>query len=909
MSKILEKCLIRIQTLDGTILGTGFFAKPGIIVTCNHVISPVSIKYIQFIWNDKPLEIDTNITVDEKLDLAVIRCSNNDTPYLLLDMDLDYEAMYCCMGYPDNRAIGEPVTLTYEGCTQEPIYKIKFKEGLIKKGMSGSPVLNMKTNKVCGVINTTRHNDIDLGGKAIPIDHIYNSLKLSTIFKKVDSDNQKCQSKLQTYLSKLDQTQKPSHYMLFPHENKHIKDIFIEPNYLIKTYNYASFENEVRGNSFYRACKSIIKEQKVLCLFGCYGNGKTFCSKYLQYKLMEEGKQTFFIKCSNFLENNLLEEFEEAVLNYKGTEKNDVYIIFDGYEEVNVLKKEYETITEKLLNLIVKLSSYSGMYIILNSREFKNDGSDLYEIISGLIFFELGGTIASIITLEQYTTNEVNEWLKAYGNEMAKLGREDFLTSRDLKDLHKNLLETCKNPLFLYLLANHYYDKGIECTGEIYELYKYFVSNTVKGKFSFDSTKGSAAIKEIQAKYRQFLTELACAIGAKEKLKIDESIYEDKEFLDKNEFNYYISTKQFSEKLRDIMEDILKFKDINDNRLSDNALNCYFLQQTGDKLRFKDNNILFFLIAEAYYTDIYKGIDIFQDENSITNVLPAFYSHNQIMLHPMTVQFFLSRFCSPSEKNGIIVKDIIYIMIQENKLLGFSDSSLSNLIQGHINIDFLLSFLYLKINNKTSFRDIGFFFERLFYLMNINRVRGETRYYNLTRSYFRNTSILDANIEFSDLYGFNFNGAVLINSNFKLCDFSDVQLKECEMKDLVLNLCSIDNLDLSHSNGKITMKDCRINYIKVDESNISICFQNCNVKKIEAHNSKKDFKLEFVQSDINEMIIRNSTFEEILFINSEYPTIKLDGSKGKIIEENAICKSGKQKFTPVQNENIRIIIN
>jgi hypothetical protein len=74
---------------------------------------------------------------------------------------------------------GDSVTVYYEGWTndedeQKGLYKLKM--GQIEHGMSGAPLLNVRTGGVCGVMRLRRtdRNDpaVDLGGRAIPIDTV-----------------------------------------------------------------------------------------------------------------------------------------------------------------------------------------------------------------------------------------------------------------------------------------------------------------------------------------------------------------------------------------------------------------------------------------------------------------------------------------------------------------------------------------------------------------------------------------------------------------------------------------------------------------------------------------------------------------------------------------------------------------
>ena len=50
---------------------------------------------------------------------------------------------------------------------------IKLKGGQVRPGLSGAPLLNQRTGKVCGVIRTTRDKRIDLGSEALSLDIVF----------------------------------------------------------------------------------------------------------------------------------------------------------------------------------------------------------------------------------------------------------------------------------------------------------------------------------------------------------------------------------------------------------------------------------------------------------------------------------------------------------------------------------------------------------------------------------------------------------------------------------------------------------------------------------------------------------------------------------------------------------------
>ena len=75
-------------------------------------------------------------------------------------------------GYPKAIGIdyseGDSATFKYEGESfQKNVLLYKLKEGQLIDGFSGSPLLNLETGKVCGMVNISRDTSSDLGGRAV----------------------------------------------------------------------------------------------------------------------------------------------------------------------------------------------------------------------------------------------------------------------------------------------------------------------------------------------------------------------------------------------------------------------------------------------------------------------------------------------------------------------------------------------------------------------------------------------------------------------------------------------------------------------------------------------------------------------------------------------------------------------
>jgi hypothetical protein len=96
-----------------------------------------------------------------------------DHKYIDFDQDLQLTDKLYTFGYTNDYPNGDPSDFEYIGLTGDENPLIKFKLGQVQPGFSGSPLLNLRTGKVCGVVNKTRDEYSDLGGRAIPVQTIF----------------------------------------------------------------------------------------------------------------------------------------------------------------------------------------------------------------------------------------------------------------------------------------------------------------------------------------------------------------------------------------------------------------------------------------------------------------------------------------------------------------------------------------------------------------------------------------------------------------------------------------------------------------------------------------------------------------------------------------------------------------
>lgn len=190
LNKLLELCTVKLSIPGQGGWGTGFFVGPGYILTCAHVVKDMGIQRIRVCWQDQNDFAEATVvkTLSESLDVALLHFDvpKLDHPCVYLDEATKPDQIIKAQdnlyiyGYPDDFSSGAPVTAECEGLTGDQPPSIKFKAGQIRPGLSGSPMLNQRTGKVCGMVKFTRDRGTDLGGGAIPTSVIFNKISQLT---------------------------------------------------------------------------------------------------------------------------------------------------------------------------------------------------------------------------------------------------------------------------------------------------------------------------------------------------------------------------------------------------------------------------------------------------------------------------------------------------------------------------------------------------------------------------------------------------------------------------------------------------------------------------------------------------------------------------------------------------------
>lgn len=177
LEDLLQQCTVKLILPSGG-WGTGFFVAPGLILTCAHVVREATDETIQVRWQKQEnwAEAVMEKALPDPYDVALLRVTLPPEAHptcVYLDGEVRSRDPLYLFGYPDQDfPNGCPVTVNCEGLTGDEPALIKFALGQVRPGMSGAPLLNQRTGKVCGMVKFTRDRSFDLGGGAILTDVI-----------------------------------------------------------------------------------------------------------------------------------------------------------------------------------------------------------------------------------------------------------------------------------------------------------------------------------------------------------------------------------------------------------------------------------------------------------------------------------------------------------------------------------------------------------------------------------------------------------------------------------------------------------------------------------------------------------------------------------------------------------------
>lgn len=175
--ELLQQCTVRVSVPKRG-QGSGFFVAPGLVLTCAHVVVEAQKQNLEVNvtwWKGSQSIEEQVISAQIKEfrappypDLALLQVNLTDHPCVSLgEAAQPFDRFYgygCSADYPN----GDSVTLDCEGWTDGLRPLLKLKQGQLRSGFSGAPLLNIRTERVCGLVKLSRDQETDLGGRAVP---------------------------------------------------------------------------------------------------------------------------------------------------------------------------------------------------------------------------------------------------------------------------------------------------------------------------------------------------------------------------------------------------------------------------------------------------------------------------------------------------------------------------------------------------------------------------------------------------------------------------------------------------------------------------------------------------------------------------------------------------------------------
>lgn len=177
----LPACCVRID-VGGSSAGSGFFVAPGIVVTCHHVLrlgdlpseeAGADISVVSATGETYEVLDTRERSPIEHDDLVILRVEPaHGHPLVLLDTGLRERDPLHTHGFPEEHPNGTSTSLAAERW-QEMDRWLRVADGHVGRGMSGSPVLNLRTGAVCAILKRDGEGPQVPGGCAISVRRLF----------------------------------------------------------------------------------------------------------------------------------------------------------------------------------------------------------------------------------------------------------------------------------------------------------------------------------------------------------------------------------------------------------------------------------------------------------------------------------------------------------------------------------------------------------------------------------------------------------------------------------------------------------------------------------------------------------------------------------------------------------------
>lgn len=659
------------------------------------------------------------------------------------------------------------------------------------------------------------------------------------------------------------------HFLLF-NGKQNIFDVFDDGNYNLWESNFQE-KNRIDVPNNINSCIKTLKEQKILLITGNYGHGKTMLSKQIQIKCIESGGITLFFRARDLIEILKEKIFKEIFISLSNNLSKDVYIFIDAIDELN-----YDNLMKCLIDEVLTcIAEQNNIYFVINSRIYLRIKENMsLEIIEVEDFFAeecfdiLERTCFRYVKIENFNNKQINRLFKKL-NTTTELEKD--LTTETIKKYYKYLINACKIPLFAYIIGSYYYENDFKLPQNILEIYNYFVSETIKGKFCLESTN-SVNIKNYETEYENLLKVLAVSMLAASPQSIDYKGNEELFIFDDNIFSFCIKLSKLSSEAEKIFKKYNQYYYLSNLKEYRNAdfLNCYFFNvysNSNDEIvfTFSDQNTMCYLASKYAF----EKINYFTKETYIitekTKEFTAILEFlNNFQLHAISIDFLIENLRMVLHKDKIKKNHLIENLKQILTILDNNNYN-THIYSDKILAQIIIRIIFIKFFNGSysSIEDNHFFksFDILCKNAKAMKLNGThtpelEKHRYLIERYFMHCTFNDACFRRINLKFYNFQGSIISNCIFEQCKFYKTNLADTKIEGNVkFSLCYFNKVNFEFeikSNLKIqdtTFLNCEVNDV-LAENNV-IIFENCRIANLNIRSNKNKKRLRILFKNCN----------------------------------------------------------
>ena len=663
------------------------------------------------------------------------------------------------------------------------------------------------------------------------------------------------------------------HFLLF-NGKQEIKDVFDDGNYNLWESNFQE-KNKIDVSNTINSCIKTLKEQQILLITGNYGHGKTMLSKQIQIKCIESGGIALFFRARDLIEILKEKIFKEVFISLNENLSKDVYIFIDAIDELN-----YDNLVKCLIDEVLAcIKEQKNMFFVINSRIYLRIKENMsLEIIKVEDLFAeecfdiLDRACFHYVKMENFNNKRINRLFEKL-NPTTEFEKD--LTTETIKKCYKYLINACKIPLFAYIIGSYYYENNFKLPQNILEIYNYFVSETIKGKFCLESAK-AVNIKDYETEYENLLKVLAVSMLAASPQNIDYKGNEELFVFNDNIYSFCIKLSKLSSEAEKIFKRYKQYyysPDLKEYRNAD-FLNCYFFNvfsNSNDEtvFTFSDQNTMCYLASKYAFEKINyftKDTYIITEKTKEFTAILEFL--NNFQLHAISIDFLIENLRMVLSKDIIKKNHLIENLKQILTILG-NDNYNTHVYSDKILAQIIIRIIFMKFfNGSYSLIEDNHFFKSFDILcknakamkLNGTHTPEPEKHRYLIERYFMYCTFNDACFRRINLKFYNFQGSIISNCIFEQCKFYKTNLTDTKMEGAVkFSLCDFNEVNFEFeikSNLKIqdtTFLNCEVN--KMLAENKVILFENCRVANLNIRSNKKRLRLLFKNCNIKNIAV------------------------------------------------------